>query len=46
MSSLIDLYNGLLKYNDYEIIIVIDDKDVIWFYGRQITKLLKSMNAT
>jgi prophage antirepressor-like protein len=40
MSTLIDLYNGLIKYNDNDIVIVIDNMNLIWFYGRQIAKIL------
>ena len=46
MSTLIDLYNGLLKYNNNDIVIVIDDNNLIWFYGKQIAKILKYKNTT
>lgn len=41
MSELIDLYNGLLKYNNNEIVIVIDDDNMLWFYAKQIAKILE-----
>ena len=41
MATIIDFYNGLLKYNDNDIVIVIDDMNFIWFYARQIAKILK-----
>lgn len=44
MSSLIDLYNGLLKYNNKDIVIVVDPDMIIWFYGKQIAKILKYKN--
>ena len=40
MSELIDLYNGVLKYNGNEIIVVIDDDNILWFFGKQIAKIL------
>src|SRR5437879_5284128 len=47
MASIIDIYNGLLKYNDNDIVIVIDNFLNIWFYGTQISKILeyKDTNA-
>jgi prophage antirepressor-like protein len=44
MATLIDLYNGLLKYDNNDIIIVIDDTNMIWFYGRQVAKFLEYKN--
>ena len=41
MSTLVDLYNGLLKYDNNDIVIVIDDNNSIWFYGRQVAQILK-----
>lgn len=41
MTTLIDLYNGILKYNNNDIVIVIDDNDTIWFYGKQVADLLE-----
>ena len=45
MSTLIDLYNGLLKYDNNDIVIVIDDNNSIWFYGRQVAQILKYKNT-
>jgi len=38
--TLVDLYNGILKYNDKDVVIVIDNDNQIWFYGRQVAKIL------
>lgn len=48
MTTLLDLYNGVLHYNDKDIAIVIDDDNMIWFYATQICKILeyKSINKT
>jgi prophage antirepressor-like protein len=48
MSSIVDIYNGLLKYKNNDIVIVIDDTNIIWFYAIQICKILeyKSTNKT
>ena len=40
MTSLVDIYNGVLKYNDSDIVIVIDDNNEIWFYAKQVAKIL------
>jgi prophage antirepressor-like protein len=45
MSTLVDLYNGLLKYDNNDIVIVIDDNNLIWFYGRQVAQILKYKNT-
>jgi hypothetical protein len=34
MTKIINLYDGVLTYNDNKIIIVVDDNDMIWFYGK------------
>ena len=44
MTSLIDLCNGLLKYNNQDIVIVIDEHMNIWFYASQITEILEYIN--
>ena len=36
MTSLVDIYNGSLKYNDSIIVIIIDDNIEIWFYAKQV----------
>jgi prophage antirepressor-like protein len=41
MTTLIDLYNGLLKYDNNDIVIVIDENNSIWFYGRQVAQILQ-----
>lgn len=41
MASLIDLYNGLLRYNNQDIVIVIDSDLTIWFYAKQIASILE-----
>jgi prophage antirepressor-like protein len=41
MSELIDLINGIIKYDNKTIIIVIDEDQIIWFYAKQITKILE-----
>ena len=40
MSSIVDIYNGILKYNNSDIVIVIDDNNEIWFYAKQVAKIL------
>ena len=45
MSSLIDFYNGLLKYNNKDIVIVIDEYFTIWFFAKQILNILKYKNT-
>lgn len=48
MSELIDLINGIIKYDNKKIIIVIDEDQIIWFYAKQIAKILeykKTRNA-
>lgn len=41
MSSLIDAYNDILKYNGNEIVIIIDQNEIIWFFANQIAKMLE-----
>jgi prophage antirepressor-like protein len=45
MITLVDLYNGLLKYNNKDIVIVIDELMNIWFYAKQIAKILEYANT-
>lgn len=45
MATLIDLYNGLLKYDNNDIVIVIDENNLIWFHGKQIAKILNYKNT-
>ena len=45
MSSLIDVYNGIIKYNNKDIVIVIDENIMIWFYAKQITDIFKYKNS-
>ncbi|AYV77499.1 MAG: BRO-N domain protein [Dasosvirus sp.] len=45
MSSLVDVYDGILKYNNKDIVIVIDKYSNIWFYGKQIADILEYKNS-
>ena len=45
MSSFVDFYNGLLKYDDNDIAIVVDEDLNIWFYAKQILDILKYKNS-
>ena len=40
MSFIIDIFENLLKYNDKEVFIVIDNDNVIWFKMRDVLRLL------
>lgn len=46
MSTIIDIYNGLLTYDDKDIVIVIDENVMLWFYAKQITKILNYKNSS
>ena len=41
MNSLIDIQNNLLKYNDNEIIIILDDKYEPWFSSSSVATVLE-----
>lgn len=43
--TLIDLFNNILKYNDNDIIVVLDDNADPWFSAIQIAKLLGYVNT-
>ncbi|VBB19050.1 BRO-N domain protein [Yasminevirus sp. GU-2018] len=45
MSSIVDIYNGILTYNNHTIVIVIDDDGMSWFYAKQITTIFKYGNT-
>jgi len=45
MASIIDIYNGILKYNNKDIVIVIDETPMIWFYAKQISDILEYKNS-
>jgi prophage antirepressor-like protein len=45
MSTLINVFDGILKYDNDEIIIIIDNKNDVWFYGKQIVKILEYKNT-
>jgi superfamily II DNA or RNA helicase/prophage antirepressor-like protein len=36
-----NIVNGIIKYNDHDIIVIVDDSDTLWFYGKQICKILE-----
>ena len=41
MATLINIYEGILKYKNSTIVIVIDDQNEIWFYAKHITNILE-----
>jgi prophage antirepressor-like protein len=45
MSSLINVYENLLKYNDKEVFIILDINNEIWFKLKDIFKLLGYINS-
>lgn len=38
--TFVDIFNNILKYNDQEIIVIVDDELNSWFYAIQIAKIL------
>lgn len=46
MATIVDVLNFVFKYKNNEIIIIIDDEKVPWFYRKQITDMLGYSNAT
>jgi prophage antirepressor-like protein len=45
MTTLIDIYNGILKYSGKDIIIVVDETIISWFYAKQIFDILDYKNS-
>jgi prophage antirepressor-like protein len=45
MTSLINIYDGVLQYIGNEIIIIIDNENDVWFNGKQIVKILEYKNT-
>lgn len=45
MTTLIDIYNGILKYNNNDIVIVVDEHNMAWFYAKQIIDILEYKNS-
>jgi prophage antirepressor-like protein len=45
MTSNIDIYNGILRYDNNDIVVVIDDDYNVWFYAKQILNILKYKNS-
>lgn len=43
--TLIDIFNNILKYNDYEIIIILDDNGNPWFSASHVAKILEYKSA-
>ena len=41
MSSIVDIYDNILKYEGSEIIIIIDQDNNVWFNAKQICKILE-----
>ena len=39
--TLIDIFNNILKYNGHEIVIIIDDNNVPWFYAPGVARILE-----
>lgn len=40
MAELIDFYEGIIKFDNVDIPIVVDNDDVIWFYAKKIMEIL------
>src|SRR5947209_2124490 len=38
--TLIDIFNGVIKYDGNEIIVIIDDNNVPWFSASNVSKIL------
>jgi prophage antirepressor-like protein len=45
MTTLESIYNGVLKYQNNDIVIVIDADNMIWFYATQVCKILEYKSA-
>ncbi len=43
--TLIDIYNNILKYDDTEITVIVDDKNIPWFSAISVATLLGYKNT-
>jgi acyl-CoA synthetase (AMP-forming)/AMP-acid ligase II len=40
------IINGIIKYDNHDIVVIVDENGTAWFYGRQICKMLGYKNTT
>jgi prophage antirepressor-like protein len=46
MATIVDVFNYVFKYKNEDVIIIIDDEKIPWFYRKQITNMLGYSNTT
>jgi prophage antirepressor-like protein len=43
--TIVDVFNNIFEYKNEDIILIINDDKIPWFYGKQIAKILGYTNT-